>query len=161
VAVLTGNETDEELKKLGEDIFLYFGLGCRSVSKIFVPKAYDFDRIFKNIYHYNKLIEYKKYENNYDYNKAVYLMSKFKLLENGFLMLKEDPSYSSPIATLFYEHYNDLDALKLRLQMEREQIQCVVSSLGIDEEVPFGKTQKPRLWEYADGVDTLEFLQEL
>ena len=161
VAVLTGNETDEELKKLGEDIFLYFGLGCRSVSKIFVPKAYDFDHIFKNIYHYNKLIEYKKYENNYDYNKAVYLMSKFKLLENGFLMLKEDPSYSSPIATLFYEHYNDLDALKLRLQMEREQIQCVVSSLGIDEEVPFGKTQKPRLWEYADGVDTLEFLQEL
>jgi hypothetical protein len=161
VAVLTGNETDEELKKLGEDIFLYFGLGCRSVSKIFVPKAYDFDRIFKNIYHYNKLIKYKKYENNYDYNKAVYLMSKFKLLENGFLMLKEDPSYSSPIATLFYEHYNDLDALKLRLQMEREQIQCVVSSLGIDEEVPFGKTQKPRLWEYADGVDTLEFLQEL
>ncbi|RUA09927.1 MAG: acyl-CoA reductase [Flavobacteriia bacterium] len=161
VAILTGDENDEDLKKLGEDIFLYFGLGCRSVAKIFVPKAYDFDRLFKNIYSYKDLIEYKKYENNYDYNKAVYLMSRFKLLENGFLMLKEDPSYSSPIATLFYEYYDDIEALKLKLQMERDQIQCVVSKLDLDNKVDFGKTQKPELWEYADGVDTLEFLQKI
>lgn len=161
VAVLTGKETDEELQKLGKDIFLYFGLGCRSVAKIFVPENYDFDQLFKNIYSYKDLINYKKYENNYDYNKAVYLMSKFNLIENGFLMLKEDPSYSSPIATLFYEYYEDLNALKRRLQMERDQIQCIVSNTGFDNEVIFGNTQKPKLWEYADGVDTLEFLQRL
>ncbi len=161
VAVLTGKETDEELQKLGEDIFLYFGLGCRSVAKIFVPTDYDFDRLFKNIYSFKNLIEYKKYENNYDYNKAVYLMSKFKLLENGFLMLKEDPNYSSPIATLFYEYYNDQEVLKRKLSLEREKIQCVVSNLEIENKVPFGKTQRPLLWEYADGIDTLKFLQSL
>ena len=161
VAVLSGKETDEELQQLGEDIFRYFGLGCRSVAKIFVPKDYDFDRIFTNIYSYRNLINYKKYENNYNYNKAVYLMSKFKLLENGFLMLKEDPSYASPIATLFYEYYDDAEALKRRLQFEKDQIQCIVSHLDIPEKVAFGQTQKPRLNDYADGVDTLKFLTGL
>ncbi len=161
VAVLTGNESNDELKNLGEDIFRYFGLGCRSIAKIFVPKGYDFDQIFKNIYHYNNLINYKKYENNYTYNKTVYLMSEFQLLENGFFMLKEDHNYSSPIATLFYEYYSDIDTLNQKLELEKDQIQCVVSNLGIESEIDFGETQKPKLDDYADGVDTLRFLENL
>lgn len=101
VAVLTGTETKEELEALGEDIFRYYGLGCRNVSKLFVPEGYDFDAFFKAIYSYHPIVNEDKYANNYDYNKAVYLMSLIPLLENGFLMLKEDTQYASPIATLF------------------------------------------------------------
>ncbi len=161
VAILTGEETKEELQNLGEDIFRYFGLGCRSVSKLFVPKNYDFDLFFNAIYDYKDLINYIKYQNNYDYNKAVYLMSQFKLVENGFLMLKEDLSYSSPIATLFYEYYGSMDELKQKLAFEKESIQCIVGDQNIKNIVPFGETQKPQLWDYADGVDTLEFIQNL
>ncbi len=160
LAVLTGNESTEELKNLGEDIFRYFGLGCRSVSKIFVPRGYDFDLLFKAIYNYKDIINYKKYENNYDYNKAVYLMSEFKLIENGFLMLKEDPSYASPIATLFYEYYDDLSVLQEQFKRDEEQIQCIVSN-SLENSVKFGETQHPTLTDYADGVDTMEFLSNL
>ena len=160
VAVITGNETEEELKGLGEDIFRYFGLGCRSVSKIFVPKDYDFDHIFRAIFDYQDVINYKKYENNYDYNKAVYLMSEFKLLENGFLMLKEDESYSSPIASLFYEYYDDLNELQRKLNNDKDKIQCVVCN-SLEGSIQFGQTQQPSLTDYADGVDTLEFLSQL
>lgn len=160
VAVLTGNETREELTKLGEDIFRHFGLGCRSVSKLFVPYNYDFDQLFKAIYSYGDIINYIKYQNNYDYNKAVYLMSEFKLLENGFLMLKEDASYSSPIATLFYEYYDNLASLKRKLMIDADQIQCIVSN-SIEKAIPFGKTQQPLLTDYADCVDTIEFLSSL
>ena len=105
VAILTGNETEEQLTALSEDIFRYYGLGCRNVSKLFVPKEYDFQYFFKAMYHWNPIIHQHKYANNYDYNKAVYLMSEFSMLENGFLMIKEDESYGSPIATVFYEYY--------------------------------------------------------
>jgi len=160
IAVLTGNETQDELLGLAEDMLRYFGLGCRSVSKIYVPENYDFDQLFKAIYPYSDIIHYKKYQNNYDYNKAVYLMSEFKLVENGFLMLKEDASYSSPIATVFYEYYNDLDHIKQRLHDDSEMIQCVVSNV-IENAVEFGKTQEPGLSDYADGVDTMAFLSNL
>ena len=160
VAVLTGNETQDELLGLAEDMLRYFGLGCRSVSKIYVPKNYDFDQLFKAIYPYGDIIHYKKYQNNYDYNKAVYLMSEFKLVENGFLMLKEDASYTSPIATVFYEFYDNLDHINQRLQNDAEMIQCVVSN-AIENAVDFGKTQEPGLSDYADGIDTLAFLSNL
>ncbi|MRX63920.1 acyl-CoA reductase [Maribacter luteus] len=158
VAVLTGNESKEELKAFGEDIFRYYGLGCRSVSKIFVPEGYVFDGFFEAIFDYNPIINQAKYANNYDYNKAVYLMSEFKILENGFLMLKKDDGYSSPIATLFYEEYRLLDELKVRIAEDREKIQCVVASGLFQDEVTFGHTQNPSLTDYADGVDTVEFL---
>lgn len=161
VAVLTGKESDDELKGLGEDIFRYFGLGCRSVSKLMVPRNYDFDLLFGALYGFKGLIDYDKYRNNYDYNKAVYLMSKFELLENGFVMLKEDPSYASPIATLFYEYYENQDSLKNKLQADAELIQCVVGKGHDLDYVPFGQTQKPQLNDYADGVDTFEFLVNL
>ncbi len=127
-----------------------------------MPKNYNFDLLFKAIYPFKDLINYTKYRNNYDYNKAVYLMSLFKLLENGFLMLKEDNSYASPIATLFYEYYNDLEQLEGKLIHDTEKIQCVVTSnTSIKKAVAFGKTQQPNLWDYADGEDTLAFLQNI
>lgn len=158
VAVLTGNESEEALKSLSEDIFRYYGLGCRSVSKLFVPKDYNFDSFFKGIYHWHPIINEAKYANNYDYNKAVYLMSEFDMLENGFLMIKEDTSYASPIATVFYEYYKNADDLKEKLTNDAQQIQCVVSQGFIENEVAFGATQKPHLWDYADSVDSIEFL---
>ena len=161
VAVLTGKETPEELFALGKDIFLYYGLGCRSISKLFVPKGYDFNLLFQAIYPYKDIIQEQKYANNYDYNKAVYLMSLFQLLENGFLLLKEDEHYGSPIATLFYEYYTDVASLKEKLTTDAEKIQCVVAHNFTTEEVAFGETQTPQLWDYADGVDTLNFLLKL
>lgn len=160
VAVLSGNETQDELKLLGEDIFRYYGLGCRSVSKLFVPNGYDFDLFFNAIYEYNDVINYQKYQNNYDYNKAVYLMSLFKLKENGFLMLKEDESYSSPIATLFFEYYTSSETLDAKLKNDSEKIQCIIGNSS-SSTVKFGTSQRPKLWDYADGVDTLSFLNSL
>ena len=158
VAILNGNESHEDLVNLGEDIFRYFGLGCRNVSKLFVPKGYNFDTFFKAIFEYQDVIHYEKYSNNYDYNKAVFLMSNFKLLDNGFLTLKEDQSYSSPISSVFYENYESLSELKQRLENDKELIQCIVSNNLTENSITFGQTQKPQLWDYADSVDTLEFL---
>src|SRR5690606_22445298 len=161
VAVLTGNETDAELERLSHDIFRYYGLGCRNVSKLFVPKNYDFDSFFKAMYAWHPIINETKYANNYDYNKAVYLMSEFDMLENGFLMVKEDSSYASPIATVFYEYYDTLDTLKKKLTTDAEQIQCVVANGFIENEIAFGETQNPNLNDFADGVDTLAFLLKI
>lgn len=158
VAVLTGHETDEDLKKLSEDIFRYYGLGCRNISKLFVPKGYNFDAFFEAIYHWHPIIDKAKYANNYDYNKAVYLMSEFDMLENGFFMIKEDASYASPIATAFYEYYEDINQLKEKLEADKEQIQCIVSNGFTESEIAFGQTQKPQLWDYADSVDSIKFL---
>ncbi len=161
VAVLSGNETKEQLNALGEDIFRYYGLGCRSVSKFFVPDGYNFDIFFNAIYNYGSIVNQVKYANNYDYNKAVYLMSEFKLLDNGFLILKQDASYSSPIASLFYEFYTDKESLRLQLERDHEQLQCVVSDSFIKNEVAFGQTQLPSLTDYADGIDTVDFLLKI
>lgn len=158
VAVLDGNESEQDLIALGKDIFTYFGLGCRNVSKLFVPKGYDFEKFFKGMYEYREIINNQKYINNYDYNKAVFLMSNFLVLDNGFLVLKEDSSYSSPISSVFYEYYTDFKEIKTRLNQDSEQIQCVVSNNLIKNSVDFGQTQLPKLWDYADNVDTISFL---
>lgn len=161
VAILTGDESEQDLINLGEDIFRYFGLGCRSVSKLYVPKGYDFDKFFQAVYKFKEVIYYNKYVNNYDYNKAVYLMSEYKLLENGFLMLKEDQSYASPIATMFYEAYTDMQTLEQKLEADKDAIQCIVGKSDQIKMIDFGETQTPQLWDYADDVDTLAFLQNL
>ena len=160
IAVLTGKETVEDLQKLSEDIFRYYGLGCRNVSKLFVPKGYNFNLFFEAIYHWHPIVNKAKYANNYDYNKAVYLMSEFDMLENGFFMIKEDNSYASPIATLFYEYYDNIETLKTTLTLQKEHIQCIVANNLVKNEIPFGETQKPKLWDYADNLDTIEFLLE-
>jgi hypothetical protein len=145
---------------LGEDIFRYFGLGCRNVSKIYVPKNYDFTLFFESIFGFGDIIHEQKYANNYDYNKTIYLMSNFKLLDNEFLILKEETSFSSPIATLFYEYYDNLNILSEQLKSKEDQIQCIVSDNLIENSISFGHTQKPQLWDYADGIDTMIFLTQ-
>tara|TARA_R110002073_G_scaffold17446_5_gene65683 strand:- start:7634 stop:8692 length:1059 start_codon:yes stop_codon:yes gene_type:complete len=161
VAVLSGNETKETLESLSEDIFRYYGLGCRNVSKLFVPKEYDFKGFFEAVYKWHPIINQAKYANNYDYNKAVYLMSEFEMLENGFLMIKEDLSYASPIATLFYEYYDSKELLNEKLKIDKDKIQCIVASGFVDSEITFGETQRPELWNYADDIDTIEFLLKI
>jgi len=160
-AVLNGQESKEQMIALGEDIFRYFGLGCRNVSKIFIPRDYNFDSFFNGMFPHQDVIKYEKYANNYDYNKAVFLMSNFKLLDNEFLIIKEDSSYASPISSVFYEYYDNLEELKTRLKTEQEQIQCIVSNGLIENSIDFGQTQKPNLWDYADNVDTLDFLLKI
>ncbi|WP_177764160.1 acyl-CoA reductase [Flavobacterium sp. I3-2] len=161
VAVLTGNESKEELQALGRDIFTFYGLGCRSISKLFVPTDYNFTAFFEAMYEYSEVIKYERYANNYDYNKAVYLMSNFKILDNGFLTIREDTSYASPISSVFYEFYDNENQLMKKLENDHEKIQCVVSNLPIENKIAFGETQNPQLWDYADGIDTMKFLLSL
>lgn len=161
VAVLNGTETKEELILLGNDIFRYFGLGCRNISKIFVPKKHSFDLFFEAMSEYGAVIDYKKYSNNYDYNKAVFLMSNYKFLDNGFLILKEDESYASPISCIFYEFYENKEILTKKLKQDSDKLQCVVSNDTTENGVFFGETQTPQLWDYADNIDTISFLLKI
>ena len=161
VAVLDGSETQEDMKNLGRDILQYYGLGCRNVSKLYLSKGFDLNLIFKGLYPYANIIEMNKYANNYDYNKAVYLISQFDFKENGFFILRENQAISSPIGTGNYEFYEGLDLLKKHLLDQQENIQCIVSNADIEGAIPFGQAQNPNLWDYADGVDTLEFLNRL
>jgi hypothetical protein len=160
IAVITGTETTEELNLLGKDIFQYFGLGCRSVSKLMVPLGYKFDSFYESIYSYGDIVNNNKYGNNYEYNRTIYLMNSDKsLLDNNFLLLKEDKTYASPIGVLFYEYYENLKSLNTRLQDEKENLQCVVSvSTDIQNAILPGTSQCPSLNDYADGVDTMKFL---
>ena len=161
VAVLDGSETQEDMKNLGRDILQYYGLGCRNVSKLYLSKGFDLDLIFKGLYPYANIIEMNKYANNYDYNKAVYIISQFDFKENGFFILRENQAISSPIGTGNYEFYEGLEQLKKHLLDQQENIQCIVSNADIEGAIPFGQAQNPNLWDYADGVDTLEFLNRL
>lgn len=154
VAILTGQESTDELKNLATDIFAYFGLGCRNVTKLYLPQGYDLDLVFGGLFHWQEVVNNKKYGNNYDYHKAIFLLEGYDVLENGFILMKEDESLSSPIGTLYYEYYTDLDDLKKALAGKQEEIQCIVSR----EDIPFGEAQNPKLWDYADGVDTMRFL---
>ena len=157
VAIINGRETEEELKALGRDVFAYFGLGCRNVSKVYLPEGYLIDKLFNALYDYNAIIHHHKYANNYDYNKAVWLLNNEQLLDNGFLLLKEDTSLASPTGSLYYEYYTDEQELRKNLDSRAEEIQCIVSN----SDISFGGSQRPALWDYADGVDTLAFLQAI
>jgi hypothetical protein len=162
IAVLNGNETAQDFEKLGEDIFRYFGLGCRNVSKLYVPQGYDFKYFFEGIYPFFEMVNHNKYGNNYEYNRTVYLMGNEKLLDNNFLILKEDKGLSSPIAVLFYEYYNDVKSLNNYLKENANLLQCIVANNDkIENVIPFGNSQKPALHEYADGIDTMSFLLEI
>lgn len=158
VAVLTGEESEEELKNLGQDIFRYFGLGCRNVTKLYLPNDFNTDLLFEAFYDWNPIINHTKYANNYDYNRAIYLMEQQPFLDNNFVMLKESSDLHSPIGVIHYAFYSNLDEVKKELEADAEKIQCVV---GNDFAIQFGETQKPSLTDYADGVDTMEFLESL
>ena len=158
IAVLDGSENEDDLSLLGDDIFTYFGLGCRSISKLYVPENYCFDLFFNSIFKWNDLINSHKYANNYDYNKAIYLMSEYKFFDNGFFMVKEGSELYSPISTINYEFYNDISTLKQKIKDDEKDIQCIVSNTEIENKINFGETQKPSLSQYADNIDVVEFL---
>ncbi len=157
VAILAGSETDDELKLLGADIFSYFGMGCRNVSKLYIHESFDINRFFEAIYHYHPIVNQNKYANNYDYYRALWMMNRENILDNGFMILRPSEAISSPVGTVFYERYKDEIALRNALISRMEEIQCIVSV----HDVPFGKSQQPELWDYADGVDTMDFLTSL
>jgi len=164
VAILTGNESPEQLAALGHDIFDYYGMGCRNVSKIYIPEGYDIAKFYVPLEPFKSVRDHFKYSNNYDYNKSIYLVNQTPHFDNGFLLLKEDKGLSSPLAVLFFERYNDLSEVIGDLAGQHDNIQCMVSAadLGPDlQQVGFGETQRPRLWDYADNVDTIDFLSKI
>ena len=162
VAVLTGRENEEKLRKLSEDIFLYFGLGCRNVAFLYVPFDYDFSLLLKVLSERKELTDNNKYFNNYEYNKAIFLVNNTAHFDTGNLILTEQSQYGSPVSVLHYAYYRDAGSLRNELMLNRDKIQCVVADEGVwDGAVPFGKSQVPMLWEYADNTDTVEFLLSL
>lgn len=156
VAVLTGEETNEDLEKLADDVYLYFGLGCRNVTKIYVPEAYDFIPVLEAFRKYNYLSDHHKYKNNYDYNLALHLLNKKYYMTNGSILLIEDAPFFSPISQLNYEFYYDQNILQNLLKTTSD-LQCIAGK-GF---IPYGSSQSPTISDYADGVDTLNFLSNL
>ena len=163
VGIIDGHETKEELANLGVDILQYFGLGCRNVSKIYVPNGYKFDSFYEAIENQAPtFINHHKYFNNYEYNKSVYLINQEPHFDNGFLMLRKSESLVSPISVLFYENYESQQDLKQKIETNQSKIQCVVSNNGwFENSIAFGQAQKPSLEDYADGVNTMEFLKNI
>ena len=161
IAVLDGKESDNDLSELSNDIFNYFGLGCRSVSKVFIPYGYDLDLLFNAFFRHKEVVNHNKYVNNFDYNKAVYLMSKEKFIENGFIILKEESKLGSPIGCLFYEFYNDKKEITKLINNNSDSIQCVVSNINFNTNIKFGQTQCPNISDYADNNDTIKFLLKI
>ncbi|MFN6946054.1 MAG: acyl-CoA reductase [Cytophagaceae bacterium] len=159
VGILTGEEEEQDIALLGNDIFQYFGLGCRNVSKLFVPQDYDVTTLFPHWQKFEKVADHNKYFNNYEYNKAIYLVNRDVFLDNGFVMLKEDKSLVSPVSVIFYERYSDMKEIKSFLKESKEKIQAVIGK-G-EGMIPFGQAQCPSLSDYADGVDTMKFLLKL
>jgi len=159
VALITGEESQEEMRLLGKDIFQYFGLGCRNVSKIYMPNDFDINRIFAGLVDYADVNQNHKYGNNYDYHRAIYMLNMQPFLENGFVLFRENRGLHTPVSVVHYERYSDLSEIKNQLKNHQEEIQCVVGQGN--GHIPFGQTQAPQLWDYADGVDTLMFLQGL
>ncbi len=159
IAILDGKENDETLLKLANDIMLFYGMGCRSISKIFVPEGYNFSMLTKALGEYHNFINHNKYCNNYDYSKSIFLVNQIPYLDAGCLLLKEDRALASRISVLHYEFYVSLDDVIDAVNANRELIQCVVSNLALSiRTVKAGESQNPALWDYADEVDTLDFL---
>lgn len=157
VAVLNGNESSEDLKKLGEDIFQYFGLGCRNVSKLLVPENYKFDKLFEAIVDFGEVVNNKKYGNNYDYHRAIYLLESLPFLDNNFLMIRENADLHSPVGVLYFQSYKNDKDVQNYLEAQKDHIQCVIGH----NQVPFGYSQRPVISDFADNVNTLEFLVNL
>jgi len=164
IAVLSGKETAADFLGLGHDIFQYFGMGCRNVSKLFVPKDYDFNELLEVLHdNFKELVLNSKYKNNFDYNFAVLTLNSIPFYNNGCLMLLESEAIPSKIASLHFEYYESIDTLNTKLIAQKEQIQCVATQLRLKDlpHVALGHAQKPTLYDYADGVDTMEFLTGL
>jgi len=161
VAVLEGSETKEQLKQLANDITAYFGRGCRSVTKLYLPKDYNLDLIFEALFEKSNLVDNNKYANNYDYHRALYLMGQHPFLDNGFAILKEDASIHTPVSVIHYEFYSDIDNVKESLISLKDELQCIVSNNQNITPLKFGQAQHPTWTDYADNIDTVDFLNNL
>ena len=160
IAILDGKETEGELLRLSEDIFSYFGLGCRNVTKLYLPENYNFDSILKSFMHWKDLINHNKYGNNYDYQKCIHLMNLIPIIDAGNLLLEMDKNISSPIAVMHYQYYREMNDVMDDINLHKEKIQCIISHVD-GKHIPFGNSQSPQLWDYADDVDTMKFLTSL
>lgn len=163
VALLSGEETDEDIQNLGEDIFSYYGMGCRNVTQLLIPQDFELDLLFKNFISHQNIINHHQYANNYDYNKALYLLNQEVFWDNNFVMLKESEQLFSPLSVVYFKRYQELDGVKQFLSKNKENIQCIVNErvIGIPDSVDFGTSQKPGLATYADHIDTLKFLEDI
>ncbi|MDX2361353.1 MAG: acyl-CoA reductase [Crocinitomicaceae bacterium] len=157
VAILTGNEPKEELEQLGEDIFAYFGLGCRNVSHLLLPEGFEMPRFFEGVYSHHEVIHNNKYGNNYDYNKTVYLMNQLPLLDNNFMLLRESEELFSPLAMVHYQYYSTQEEIDQFLEQNKDNLQAIVGQ----NYIPFGQAQCPNLDDYADGVNVMAWLTEI
>lgn len=156
VAVLSGNETLSQLTFLADDVYLYFGLGCRNVTKLWVPKNYDFIMLLNVFKKYNYFSDLTKYRNNYDYNLALLIMNNTYYMTNESIILSENENVFSPVSVLNYSFYESERSVTEQLE-NNASIQCIVGS----KYIPFGKSQSPGLFDYADGIDTMQFLLSL
>jgi len=156
VAVLTGREGKEELGALADDVYQYFGLGCRNVTKLYTPEDYDFEPLLETFRKYDYLADYNKYKNNYDYYLTLLILNKKQYISNKSILLEENPGLFSPISVLHYEKYGDPTILAAELAIN-EDLQCVVGQ----DYIQFGRAQRPSLEDYADGADTMQFIRSL
>ncbi|HQC07583.1 MAG TPA: acyl-CoA reductase [Kaistella chaponensis] len=160
IAVLKGDETPEELQLLAEDIFRYYGLGCRNVTRLFIPQDFVIDGLFENFLNFKEIINHNKYANNYEYNRAIYLLNQERFWDNNFVMLKEDEALFSPLSVINFTRYKNIDEVKSFINENEENIQAIVAKpeLGLDS-IALGEAQNPDLETYADHVDTMQFLE--
>jgi hypothetical protein len=156
VAILSGNETNKDLDKLADDVYQYFGLGCRNITKLYVPEGYDFIPLLTAFKKYNYLADHHKYKNNYDYNLSIHLLNRKYYMSNESLLVVEDASFFSPISQLNYEYYTDQESISASLK-GKDDLQCIAGH----NFTGFGQAQEPSLFDYADGIDTLRFLTNL
>lgn len=162
VAILNGEEKPHELNALGHDMFSYFGLGCRNVSKIYLPLCKDINALIPHFEDFKYIIDHNKYRNNYQYNKSIFLVNMDIHLDNGFALFQQNKRLASPIAVIYYDYYQDLESLNQELLQIDHKIQCkVTGSKLVNDQVPFGKAQMPEIWDYADNIDTMDFLLNL
>jgi hypothetical protein len=159
VAIIKGDEPEEWYRLLADDIFLYFGLGCRNISKLYLPVGFDPQRILQHFSTYSFLIHHNKYCNNYDYQKSLLMINRDTYSDNGYLLVKPSASIASPVAVVHYEYYDDVSLIPEIIESQAKDIQCVVENGRIiPGSVGAGESQMPELWDYADGVDTMQFL---
>jgi len=161
IAVLNGRETKQELEALGADLFSYFGMGCRNVSKIYTPEGYDIKQLFPHWANYNHIIDHHKYHNNYHYQKSIMLVNQSPHLDCGFVLMQQNPNLVSPIGLVYYDYYNDIAGALDQIELQREKIQSIVTNEDIPGKLNFGKAQMPGINDFADNVDTMEFLTQL
>ena len=158
IAVLSGDESENELKLLSDDIFIYFGLGCRNISKIFVPTGYDISQLKNKFNKYNYIINHNKYSNNYNYQKTIKIMNNEVFTDCDYFLMSQSKEINPPISVIYYDYYDDLSQVCDLIKEKRNQIQCIVTNLQMNNSVRFGEAQDPKLDQYADNSDTINFL---